>query len=186
MTKTLAQIFVLAALVAVGTPVGPIAAGEARLADFYGKYAGSGANIAGEGLSDRDLNLVIRPHKKDGFTVQWTTVIRKSSGKTKKIKHFINFRPVKDRPGIYSSAMAIDTAGRVVPLHPLTGDPYIWAALKNKTLIVYSLYVSDDGSYEVQVYKRTLTTNGLDLRWERVRDGDTLKLITAKLKKTSN
>ena len=47
------------------------------------------------------------------------------------------------------------------------------------------MMVTDDGGYEMQVYDRTITGNGMDLKFSRVRDGKTLKLITGSLLKFS-
>ena len=47
------------------------------------------------------------------------------------------------------------------------------------------MLVTDDGGYEMQVYDRTLTGDGMDLNFTRVRDGKTLKNITGSLLKFS-
>ncbi len=47
------------------------------------------------------------------------------------------------------------------------------------------MMVTDDGGYEMQVYDRTLTKGGMDLKFSRVHDGKTLKQITGSLLKFS-
>ncbi len=45
------------------------------------------------------------------------------------------------------------------------------------------LLIRDDGGYEVQSYARTLTAQGMDLVYGRVRDGDTVRTVKGKLVK---
>ena len=75
--------------------------------------------------------------------------------------------------------------GKSVPLDPIKGEPYVWARIHGKTLTVHAMMVTDDGVYEMQVYDRTITGNGMDLKFSRVRDGKTPKLITGSLLKFS-
>jgi len=161
------------------------AAAEGRpIKDFFGQYIGRTISVMGEGLSSRDLNVAIKPHKK-GFTLDWTTVTRKADGTTKSKSYSINFQGT-NRAGIYASAMRNDVFGNAVPLDPLKGDPYVWAGIDGETLTVHAMLITDDGGYEMQVYDRTLTEDGMLLRFSRIRDGQQLKLITGTLKKISN
>ncbi len=154
------------------------------LKDFFGDYIGRSISHIGEGLSERDLSVTIRAFKKKGFTVDWTTVSRKSDGRTTSKSYSVNFLPVK-RKGMFASAMRNDMFGKPVPLDPIKGDPYLWARIGGETLTVYALLIVDQGGYEMQVYERTLTADGLALRFSRVRNGHQLKLITGTLKKVS-
>ena len=64
---------------------------------------------------------------------------------------------------------------------PMKGDPYVWSRVVGDTLTVYALLIDEDGGYEMQEYNRTLTEKGLHLEYERVRNGEKLKTITADL-----
>ena len=172
-------LFVIAAFAALA---GPVQAAERAIKDFYGTYVGRSISNIGEGLSQRDLNVVIKKHKK-GFTLDWTTVTRRADGKVKSKSYSINFRATQRR-GIFASAMRNNVFGGSEPLDPLKGDPYVWAGIGGKTLTVHALLITDDGGYEMQVYERTLTEEGMILKFSRNRDGVPLRFITGTLKKT--
>ncbi len=155
------------------------------LKDFFGTWVGRSISVQGEGLSDRDFEVTIGPHLKDGFSLQWTTVIRYKHKDTKLVFHEVVFKPYRPRPGFYSSAVRKDSFGKWVAANPLSGAPYVWASLEGRTLKVTALYVHADGGYELQVFKRTLTGDGMESRFERVRDGVQLRLITGKLERVS-
>jgi len=176
-------LLLLAALVWPATSTGAHAA-DASIEEFYGDYEGQSISETGEGLSKRDLAVSIKPDedKKKGFVVDWTTVTQKSGGETNRKSYSIKFRPTK-RPNIYGSAMRPNLFGKTVPLDPLQGEPYVWAKLEVRTLTVYAMLITDDGSYEMQVYHRILTDNGMDLKFRRFREDGALKQIDGKLKK---
>jgi len=146
---------------------------------FYGEYSGKAVTSGGGEIEKRELDVSIRPLKR-GFTLEWSTTAHRKSGKTKSAKFSINFKSTK-RDGVFSSGMRNGKFGNKIPLDPLNGDPFVWATLSGKTLVVNSLLVTEDGGYEMQTYKRTLTASGLDLQFSRVRNGKNLKLIEGKL-----
>jgi hypothetical protein len=159
----------------------PAAAADRPLKDFFGEYAGQTISGAADELSARDLSVSIEPWKADGFTVKWTTVIRGRDG-VRRQSYSINFQP-SPRPGIYGSAMRADMFGGQAPLDPLKGEPYVWARIDGDRLDVYSLMITDDGGYEIQLFDRRLTADGMDLTFSRVRDGETLREINGTLKR---
>ena len=173
-------LFVAAAFAAV-----PAQATNRPISDFFGSYVGRSISVVGAGLSERDLNVVIKKHKKGGFTLDWTTVTRKADGSVKSKKYSINFAPTK-RKGIYASAMRNNVFGGTVPLDPLQGDPYFWAGIDGDTLTVHALMIMDDGGYEMQIYERTLSADGLLLKFSRNRDGVLARSVTGTLKKTAD
>ncbi|MFT5392643.1 MAG: hypothetical protein ACI8PT_002841 [Gammaproteobacteria bacterium] len=148
---------------------------------FFGHYAGRGvANSAGA-LSERDLRVEIRPGDKGkGFLVAWSTVTRRADGTSRRKEYQVRFVPTQ-RTSVFSSAMRINMFGRAVPLDPLNGDPYVWAVISGRKMTVYAMLVTDDFGYEMQVYERTLTKEGLNLRFTSVRDGKPHRDVTAKL-----
>jgi hypothetical protein len=162
----------------------PGRAADSPLQDFFGHYAGRTISEAGAGLSERDLNVAIRPWQKGkGFTLEWTTVIRRRADETRRQSYSINFQP-SARPSIYGAAMRSDMFGGQGALDPLKGDPYVWARIDEDTLTVHSLLITEEGGYEMQVVDRTLTPEGgLRLTFSRIRDGHPLKVIHGTLQR---
>jgi hypothetical protein len=155
---------------------------DAGIQRFFGNYAGEAVSESGDGLDKRDINAEITPQGK-GFKVRFTVVVKRGSDKPRRDEYTIAFVPSK-RPNIYSSAMRTDVFGNAVPKDPLVGDPYMWARLDGNKLWRYALFVTESGGYEMQTYEYTLVPGGLDLRYSRVRDGEVLRTVTGKLKKT--
>lgn len=158
--------------------------GADALRKFFGSYEGYTISSQDEGLSKRDLNIEIKPYDDDGFTVKWTTVLKKPDGKVRSKAYTVNFLP-SSRRSVYAAAAKKDLFGHMKPLNPLEGDPYVWAAVDGDTLTVRSLHIAKTGGYEIQVYGRTLTKDGMTTRFERVRDGENLKIIEGVLKRVS-
>ncbi|MDP6806002.1 MAG: hypothetical protein QF902_11850 [Rhodospirillales bacterium] len=48
------------------------------------------------------------------------------------------------------------------------------------------MVITEDGSYEMQQYDRTLTEDGLALAFSRIRDGKQLKDIKGELKRVGD
>ena len=170
-------LFVVATLWALAP--GQASAGEPSFEAFFGSYVGRSVASAEGDTAPRDLSVHIE-ESGDGFKVDWATVRQLADGSTRRRALSIVFQPTK-RSGIYGSAMRSDKFGHRVPLDPLKGDPYVWAKIQGRTLTVYALVITEEGGYEMQVYERTLTESGLDLRFARVRNGLRLKLITGTL-----
>ena len=63
-------------------------------------------------------------------------------------------------------------------MRPMQGDPVRWAAIADGTLHVYSFVVLPDGRYELQIYDRILTDEGIDIRFQRIVDGEIMREIT--------
>ena len=163
---------ILAALPArsAGSPIEP----------FLGHYRGK--TIVGDDgeTTARDLGVSIEPEG-ESFKILWSTATRRGS----EIKHksyAISFVPTK-RPDIYRSAMRTDMFGNRVPMDPLSGDPFVWSRINGKTLTVYALLIDDDGSYDLQIYDRTLVENGLDLKFTRLREGEPPKVVSGFLER---
>lgn len=176
----------------LGILLGPVAsvllaataaqAQDAGIQRFFGTYTGEAISESGDELDKRDINAEITPQGK-GFKVRFTVVLKRGSDKPRRDEYTIAFLPSK-RPNIYSSAMRTDVFGNAVPKDPLVGDPYMWARVDGNKLWRYALFVTDAGGYEMQTYEYTLVPGGLDLRYSRVRDGEVLRTVSGKLKKT--
>lgn len=148
---------------------------------FYGHYEGEAVSETDGEIGKRDLEVKIEG-REAGYNVTWVSVTRKSSGKIKRKEYSIDFLPSR-REGLYRSAMRSGLFGQAVPLDPMQGDPYVWARIEGDTLTVYALIISEQGGYEMQVYDRSLTANGMDLKYSRVRDGEILRTVGGALKK---
>ena len=73
--------------------------------------------------------------------------------------------------------MGVNLFGNPTPLDPMKGDPYVWSRITGDTLTVFSLLIDKNGGYEMQEYNRTLADGGLDLEYQRIRNGEKLKSI---------
>ena len=146
---------------------------------FFGEYVGETVTDYDGELRKRDLRVKISPFE-NGFTVNWISVTRKANGKLKRKEYSIDFHPTR-RDNIYRSGERKDYFGHAGPLDPMKGDPYVWARVNEDTLTVFALHVLEDGGYEMQTYERRRISDGLDLKYSRVRDGKILRTVNATL-----
>lgn len=171
-------------LTAFAAAVLVVAATDARAGDvaidaFFGRYEGVAISGPLDGLTTRDLGVVVAPDD-EGFRVEWTTTTRRPDGTRKRKAYAISFQPTR-RDSVFASAMRRNKFGARVPLDPMRGDPYVWARIVGDTLTVYAMLIVDDGSYEIQVYDRTLTETGLRLEFRRMSGGDTKRAVSGDL-----
>ncbi|MBK8175792.1 MAG: hypothetical protein IPK66_11160 [Rhodospirillales bacterium] len=163
---------------------GPCArSGESPAQAFFGHYDGKAILVDDGETTMRDLAVTIEPSS-EGFSVGWTTVSKTKDGKEKRKTYVIAFEP-SVRPGIFRSAMRTDLFGNRVPHDPMKGEPYVWCRINGRTLSLYALVIDDDGGYDLQVYDRTLTDDGLDLHFTRLHEGEPPKVLKATLQKTA-
>ena len=150
--------------------------------EFYGTFKGSAESVLSGELSERELEVVIKPWEEKGFTVEWTTLIHRADGEKKMTDLSIDFYPA-ERPGIFASAMRTNVFGQTVPYDPVAADadPYVWAGLDGNTLSVRALYIVDGGGYEMHEYKRSLNDEGLSLDFQRLSNGETVARVSAQL-----
>ena len=166
---------------AVAVLAGLLAGGAARAGEdlaieaFSGQFVGTGIaeNEQSESLALtlRDLDVRITPDD-GGFALSWTTVLRAADGSGVKRKAGAIYFVPTDQAGVFRAAIDMD---------PLAGLPFVWARIQGETLTVHSLLVNNEGSYEIQTYDRTLTGDGMDLKFTRVRDGQPMRTVTGKL-----
>lgn len=148
---------------------------------FVGEYVGHVTFLDDDEQVERDLGVVISK-KKEGFNIKWTAVTRKANGKLKTKKYVIDFLPTR-RSNVFAAAMKTNVFGGKVPLDPMKGDPYVWSRIVGDTLTLFALLVRDDGGYELQVYDRKLSSEGLQLKYSRIRDGQPLRTIETLLRR---
>ena len=156
---------------------------DLRTAAFFGQWVGSGIAHSQDslyfGVTVRDLDVRIGPTS-DGFSISWTTVLRQGGD--------------PDNPDVRRRSTAIDFVSSARPRvfhareaqEPLEGGSYIWARIKERTLTVYIFNIDDDGVYDMQSYARTLSGTGMDLNFTRIRDGEPMRSVNAKLVKAAN
>ncbi|WP_300055128.1 hypothetical protein [uncultured Roseobacter sp.] len=151
------------------------------IARFVGSYAGSAEVSSADGSSQkRDMSVKISKTKQ-GFEVYWKTSTYRPDGSTKEKAYTVEFVP-SDRGDVFSSAMKRNVFGHDVQLDPMKGEPYVWSRIDGDTLSVYSLFVTEDGGYEIQQFNRTLTEGGLDLDYKSVRNGEVQRTVSTFLK----
>jgi hypothetical protein len=149
---------------------------------FVGEYTGSASLVSTDGSKPhRNMNVVISESKKE-FTVQWTSTTIKPDGRVKEKSYSINFTP-SDRDGIYAAAMEQNLFGQSVQLDPMKGEPYVWGRISGDTLSVFSLFVNEEGGYEMQQYDRTLADGGLQLDFSLSSNGEELRSVSAFLER---
>jgi hypothetical protein len=143
---------------------GPVASAETKttIKDFYGSYVGVGATRSkGTAARDRVASLRIAPTG-DGFRLTWSTTMDIWSKEDRRTRsQSLTFRP----------------AGRLGRWRAVqSGDPFAegfisWARLHNRALVVYVVTVDPaSGELKAAIWRRTLTSKGLTVRYDRLRD----------------
>ena len=158
---------------------GASAAMAAEVSDFVGSYTGEAEIAAGEDIHQRDLSVEIT-ETKEGFRVDWTTITYRADGRVKEAAYSINFVP-SDRDDVFAAAMRKNMFGHDVQMDPMKGEPYVWARIIDDTMTVFSLFVDDEGGYEIQEFNRTLAEEGLELDFLSVRNGAVRRRIETML-----
>jgi hypothetical protein len=165
-------------LALLALPLPGLAAGVEQ---FFGTFEGNAKEIVQEEARERDMSVTIAPTDK-GFSISWTSVTYKSDGTSREKTYTINFAP-SQRDNIYGSAMQTNIFGKQTPLDPLKGEPFVWARLEGETLSVFSMFITEEGAYEIQEYHRSLVEGGLDLMFRRVKQGHAVREVNAFLKR---
>ena len=178
----MAPVFVLGFAVWVLTaPIG--AQAETLPVDaFYGHYQGSGIAENEDslyfGVTVRDLDVRIGPEA-DGFFVEWTSVIRgggdPNNPNVRERTARVAFSP-SGQPNVFTAKSATN---------PMK-EGLIWARILDQTLTVNVMRVTDNGSYVVQTYNRTLSGTGMTLNFVNTADGEPLRQVEARLVKVGN
>ena len=101
---------------------------------------------------------------------------------SKQKSYSVKFQPT-GRDGVFGAAMRKNVFGKEVPLDPMKGEPYVWSRIVGDTLTVFSIYVYDDGSYEIQQFDRTLVDGGLELEFSTAKNGEVHRRISAFLQR---
>jgi hypothetical protein len=165
--------------------IGPAFAQSERLERFFGSYVGV-AEVENKATGEtraRDMDIVIEPHGEDGFRIHWVNVSlvdgrRDLPGVERRVQT-VMFEPAGDGQ-LYLEKQEGSLFQEREQMRPMQGDPVRWAALADGTLHVYSFVVLPDGRYELQIYDRILTDEGIDIKFQRIVDGEVMREITGR------
>ncbi len=168
--KRLALAAVFIAILPLGT-----AAAQSTIDPFSGRWVGKGITenvgiASGQVFVDRDLDVTIEPTD-EGFTIVWKTSRTTKKNGASEVRLWSITVPFVDaeRGGLYRM---------VAPTDPVSGTPYMWARLADRTLVVNSMTISEDGVLEHQKYIRTLAADDdMRLRYTRSLDGNIVRSV---------
>ncbi|GJL84205.1 MAG: hypothetical protein DHS20C01_38390 [marine bacterium B5-7] len=150
---------------------------------FVGDYTGMFIPVDREKGQVYDLSVSIREIN-DGLNISWESTTF-DDGKLKATTYSIDFLET-ERKNILTAAEKKNLFGGRGPLDPINGEPYAWARITDRTLIVYMMLIADDGGYEVQTYNRTLKDNGdFITQYSRFRNGQVVRTLKATLNRQS-
>lgn len=155
---------------------------DVPIGSFYGHWQGNALSESETStyfqLTARDLDVHIQPGDGGAFRISWTTVRRQKGDPrnptVEKKGTELTFIPA-GRPNVWRQQPATD---------PLD-SPYAWASLIGNTLSVTVLAIGADGSYEFQIYKRTITGGVMELQYSSFRDGEKTRGAKGRLIKIS-
>lgn len=151
-----------------------------EISEFYGGYTGSVDVIYADGDVDpRDMSVEITETRK-GFMVKWSSITEKDDGRRKEKTYEIEFTG-SGRDGIFAAAMQRNVFGHAVQHDPMKGRPYVWARIIGETLTVFSMFIHQNGDYEMQQYDRSLTDTGLHLVFTAHRNGQPIRELVTDL-----
>lgn len=164
--------------------------GTAVLADepytpFIGTYVGRAES---EGLADgavrevRDLDVTIA-EVDDGFRIESITVNHdgdRLSPDVSRRSSAMSFTE-SDIDEIFQRDFARDVFATRSELNVVAGDPLQWARVEDGTLVVYSFVLDEEGTYELQTYRRTLNDIGMDLEFTGELDGVVKRRVVGQL-----
>ncbi len=151
---------------------------------FVGRFEGKSTATSGDDKTQRDLTVIVtKGEDGKGFTVEWKTVIHGRGGGDDERHEKVRFIATK-RPSIYSAGSRMDMFGKLVPIDPILGDAYYWARIREQTISVFNILITEDGGYEMQVFHRTLRPDGgMTVEFRRSRDGAEMRTVTGELRR---
>jgi len=180
MRALLGPMIVVALLLAGGDAAAQGNPKSLPLAAFFGVFAGSGVAESDDDpafrTAVRESTVEIRPAEGNGFSVAWSTTSRAGNPSQPKVK-------TKTTEAVFKSTARVGVFESVKQGSPAAGGDYIWARLFGQTLTVYALTTGEDGRYEMQKWDRTLQGTGMALVYTRLRDGEQVRIVKARLTK---
>ena len=155
------------------------------LSPFLGTYVGQATVedlITGK-QQQRDLDITVVPYRNHGLRIDWITVGlvdgRRDVPGVKRWSQTALFEP-KDDIDFMVEVGKSDVFQERQATTPIEGDPIRWTRVDGNVLHTCSFMVLEDGRYELQLYQRILTDVGMDIRFERVVDGEIIRRVTGR------
>ena len=159
----------MAALLVLFLQLPAASAADLNIAAFFGQWRGSAVSSSNVSIyfeiTERDLDVRVGPYQQGGFEITWSTVQRQKGD------------PNNPTEILKSTTMAFLPTSKAGQWRAVgAGDPvetgnYAWAGIKKKTLTIYSMSIGERGTYEMQIYRRTLSGRGMALEFNRVNEG---------------
>ena len=168
-------------LFALTVPIMGLDADSDGIERFFGEYVCISVSDSEDLLSSRDLDVTIHSHD-NGFIMEWETVTVIDNDQVTRQKYKVKFHPT-EIDTIYAAAMRPDLFGGWIPLDAFKGDPFMWARVSGPILSAYAMLITSSGAHDMQIYKRTLTTDGLVLEFQRSRNEAALGTVKGELKR---
>lgn len=160
----------------------PSVAADRKIDDFYGAYLGHGTEEPiGQEPADiekqtRYSQVIIRPSAEDGFTIEWSTLKLKGDDipRAADTKTYTETFRGTDKDNFFRDITS--------------GDPNLfqdtaWAVISGDTLSIVQVSVAPDGNYFVTHYDRTLTKQGMDVRFTRFENSRIVRAVKLSLLK---
>ncbi|MGI9433324.1 MAG: hypothetical protein ACR2Q4_00570 [Geminicoccaceae bacterium] len=153
------------------------------LSRFVGSYVGRAIveHLESGQEKIRDIDIVVAPYGSEGLRIDWITVGlvdgRRDVPGVKRWSQTALFEPSEDRNFMVEvgESSLFEERG---DMEVVKGDPVRWARIDDDTLHACSFVVLEDGRYELQIYRRTLTEEGIDIHFERVVDGTVVRRVS--------
>ncbi len=155
------------------------------LSQFLGTYVGQAIvdDLTTGEQRQRDIDIVVMPHRKDGLRIDWTTVGlvdgRRDVPGVERWSQTALFEPAADNDFMVEASKNDLFRERQATV-PVAGDPVRWTRIDGNVLHTCSFVVLEDGRYELQLYQRILTEIGMDIHFERIVDGKLVRRVTGR------
>ena len=162
------------------------------LSPFLGSYVGRATVedlITGE-QQERDLDITVAPYRTHGLRIDWIWITvglvdgRRDVPGVKRWSQTAIFEP-RDGNAFMVEVGKSDVFRERQATSPIEGDPVRWTRVDGNILHTFSFMVLEDGRYELQFYQRILTDVGMDIRFERVVDGEIIRRVTGRTARAS-
>ena len=160
-----------------------------ELSAFLGSYVGRATveDLTTGEQHQRDLDIVVVPHRNDGLRIDWITVSLKDGRRdvpgVKRWSQTALFEPSPDN-NFMTEVGDSNVFKERRDLVLMEGDPIRWTRIDDNVLHTCSFMVLEDGRYELQVYQRILTDTGMDIHFERIVDGEIIRRVTGRTART--
>jgi hypothetical protein len=167
------------------------AADDATIEDFFGDWRGVELHVSGDvdALDPAPADLDVRLGAEEaGFHMSWTAFGREKDGGFGRQKIDASFSAT-DRPGVFafepgSSSLLSRLFADPATANPLEGEALLWARLSGATLTVYSLAIGADGRFDLDRYARTLTDQGMAVRYDHRIENDRILTVEGRVERS--